>query len=48
LVVDTDLKGFFDEVNHDILMRQVALKVGDKRLLRLIGAYLRSPMQSPS
>jgi RNA-directed DNA polymerase len=46
-VVDIDLKGFFDEVNHDILMRRVALKVGDKRLLRLIGEYLRSPMQLP-
>jgi RNA-directed DNA polymerase len=45
--VDIDLKGFFDEVNHDILMRQVALKVRDKRLLRLIGEYLRAPMQFP-
>ena len=45
--VDIDLKGFFDEVNHDILMRQVALKVHDKRLLRLIGEYLRAPMQFP-
>lgn len=46
-VADIDLKGFFDEVNHDILMRQVALKVRDKRLLRLIGEYLRAPMQLP-
>jgi RNA-directed DNA polymerase len=45
--VDIDLKGFFDEVSHDILMRQVALKVRDKRLLRLIGEYLRAPMQFP-
>ena len=45
--VDIDLKGFFDEVNHDILMRHVALKVQDKRLLRLIGEYLRAPMQFP-
>jgi len=46
-VVDIDMKGFFDEVIHDILMRQVALKVRDKRLLRLIGDYLRAPMQHP-
>ncbi len=46
-VVDIDLKGFFDEVNHDILMRLVAQKVRDKRLLRLIGDYLRAPMQLP-
>ncbi len=46
-VVDIDLKGFFDEVNHDILMRQVGRKVRDKRLLRLIGDYLRAPMRQP-
>ncbi len=45
--VDIDLKNFFDEVNHDILMRRVAEKVRDKRLLRLIGDYLRAPMQTP-
>ena len=46
-VVDIDLKGFFDEVAHDILMRRVALKVRDKRLLRLVGNYLRAPLQFP-
>jgi group II intron reverse transcriptase/maturase len=43
--VDIDLKSFFDRVNHDRLMHQVAGKVRDKRLLRLIGDYLRAPMQ---
>lgn len=46
-VVDIDLKGFFDEVNHDLLMQQVGEKVRDKTLLRLIGRYLRAPMQTP-
>ncbi len=46
-VVDIDLKSFFDEVNQDILMRQVAQKVEDKRVLRLIGSYLRAARQSP-
>lgn len=46
-VVDIDLKSYFDEVDHDILMRQVKLKVRDKRVLRLIGDYLRAPMQAP-
>lgn len=41
-VVDIDLKSFFDEVNHDILMRRVAEVVKDKRMLRLIGSYLRA------
>ena len=45
-VVDIDLKSFFDEVNHDRLMRLVGEKVRDKHLLRLIGNYLRSPMQA--
>lgn len=44
--VDIDLKSFFDEVNHDRLMRLVGEKVRDKPLLRLIGSYLRAPMQA--
>lgn len=40
-VVDIDLKSFFDEVNHDILMTKVSKKIIDKRILRLIGKYLR-------
>lgn len=46
-VVDIDLKSFFDEVDHDRLMHRVAQEVRDKRLLRLIGDYLRAPMQTP-
>ncbi len=46
-VVDIDMKGFFDEINHDKLMAEVARKVRDKRLLRLIGRYLRAPMRLP-
>lgn len=41
-VVDMDLSKFFDRVNHDVLMVRVARKVRDKRLLKLIGRYLRS------
>ena len=33
---------FFDRVNHDILMSRVAGKVRDKRVLKLIGRYLRA------
>jgi hypothetical protein len=35
-VVDIDLKNFFDQVNHDRLMRMVAGKVRDKRVLGLV------------
>jgi RNA-directed DNA polymerase len=41
-VVDMDIKGFFDHVDHDILMRQVGLQVRDKRVLKLIGRCLRA------
>lgn len=37
-----DLEKFFDRVNHDILMARVARKVRDKRVLRLIRAYLNA------
>ncbi len=40
--VDVDLSKFFDTVHHDVLMRRVAGKVPDKRVLRLIGKYLRA------
>jgi len=41
-VVDMDLEKFFDRVNHDVLMSHVALRVKDKRLLKLIRAFLNS------
>lgn len=40
--VDMDLEKFFDTVNHDALMQRVARKVRDKRVLKLIGKYLRA------
>ena len=39
-VVDLDLEKFFDRVNHDKLMAAIARRVGDKRMLRLIRAFL--------
>src|SRR5262245_57860686 len=41
-VVDIDLEKFFDRVNHDVLMSRVARRVADKRVLKLIRAYLNS------
>jgi RNA-directed DNA polymerase len=40
--VDMDLSKFFDRVQHDVLMARVSRKVHDKRLLKLIGRYLRA------
>jgi RNA-directed DNA polymerase len=41
-VVDLDLEKFFDRVNHDKLMGRVAQRVQDKRLLKLIRAFLNA------
>lgn len=41
-VVDMDITKFFDHVNHDILLNRIAKVIRDKRVLRLIGAYLRA------
>jgi RNA-directed DNA polymerase len=40
--VDFDLEKFFDRVNHDKLMGQIAKRVRDKRLLKLIRAFLNA------
>src|ERR1700676_1991294 len=42
IVVDLDLEKFFDRVNHDGLMARVAARLSDKRVLRLIRAFLKA------
>ena len=41
-IVDIDLEKFFDRVNHDVLMAKVAYRIKDKRVLKLIRAYLNA------
>jgi RNA-directed DNA polymerase len=41
-VVDLDLEKFFDRVNHDKLLGQIAKRIEDKRLLKLIRAFLKA------
>jgi len=41
-VVDIDLEKFFDRVNHDRLMSRLSERVSDKRMLKLIGGFLRA------
>ena len=41
-VVDLDLEKFFDRVDHDKLMGQIAKRVDDRRLLKLIRAFLNA------
>jgi RNA-directed DNA polymerase len=40
--VDLDLEKFFDRVNHDKLMGRIAQRIEDKRLLKLIRAFLNA------
>jgi group II intron reverse transcriptase/maturase len=44
-VVDADLSKYFDSIPHDQLMKSVARRVSDARLLRLIKAWLKTPVE---
>ena len=45
-VVDVDIKGFFDNVNHAKLLKQIwTLGIRDKNLLCLIGKMLKAPIE---
>lgn len=46
-VVDIDLENFFNRVHHQRLMSRLALRVQDKRLLRLIGRMLKARVVMP-
>ena len=41
-VLDIDLEKFFDRVNHDRLMAALAKRITDKRMLRVIRAFLNA------
>ena len=43
-VVDIDLERFFDRVNHDVLMGRLAKKIADRRMLRIVRAFLTAGM----
>lgn len=41
-IVDADIKSFFDAVNHDWLIKFVEHRIGDPRIVRLIGKWLKA------
>jgi len=43
--VDLDLAQFFDNVDHDLLMHRLGRRIRDKRVLKLIGRYLRAGVE---
>ncbi len=42
VVLDADIKGFFDNIPHPIIMRAVAAEVADGNILRLIESFLKA------
>jgi len=44
-VVDADLSGYFDSIPHAELMRSVARRISDGRVLRLLKMWLETPVE---
>ena len=41
-VLDADIRGFFDNINHDWMMKMVASRIKDPRVLRLVRVMLKA------
>ena len=41
-ISDADIKGFFDNVSHEHLQGLLQIRIGDQRMLRLIGRFLKA------
>jgi RNA-directed DNA polymerase len=41
-ILDADIKGFFDNIDHEKLMELIGLRIADPRILRLIGKWLKA------
>jgi RNA-directed DNA polymerase len=45
-VVDADIKGYFDNISHDLLMSKLGERLADRRLLSLLEAYLKQDIMT--
>ena len=41
-IVEADIKGFFDNVDHEWMMRFIAHRIGDKRVQRMVKRFLKA------
>jgi group II intron reverse transcriptase/maturase len=41
-VVDVDIKGFFDNISHDLIMESISARISDGNILRTINKFLNS------
>ena len=41
-VVDADIQGFFDAIDHDLLMEKVSKRISDRRVLKLLRQWLKA------
>ena len=46
-VLAADLKGYFDTIPHDKLMKVLEMRISDRSVLALIRKWLRTPIEEP-